>query len=307
MSSVVASRTAPARVGLVLLVAGLLGCLAIAGALPINLDSFGLVLGQRAVALLSRGQVAAGGEASLSANASQAGSDGFRDEFSGRSLSNSWDRVDWPEWNAGLTRANVLTSQEGILRLRVNGGDGAGGQINSAQGDLSYGVYRARVKAPPATSGPQGSCGAFFFYRSDVEELDFEFLSARYGYVYFVVQGGDAFRIPVEDPAQRWHVYEFRWYPGEVRVYLDGAPAVGDRVRTGGSYEEDQVLESGVEVATRANIPSRTGKLMLNHWSGNGWAGSPPAGDAEMLVDWVEYRPLARPQMLPLIRAGIGS
>ena len=88
---------------------------------------------------------------------------------------------------------------------------------------------------------------------------------------------------------------------------MDGSPAIGDRVRTGGSYEEDQVLESGVEVVMRVNIPARRDKLMLNHWTGNRWAGSPPTSDAEMIVDWVEYRPFARSLMLPLIRSGSSS
>ena len=218
-----------------------------------------------------------------------------------------WDRVYWPGWNAGLSPSNALTSPDSPLRLRVAGGSGVGGQINSAGRDFHYGIYRARIIAPPPTSSPDGTCGAFFFYRTDSEELDFELLSSRYGFVYFVVQGGQAFRIPVDDPANLWHVYEFRWYPGEVRVYLDGAPAIGDLVRTGGTYGEDQVLASSVAVVTRENIPSRAGRLMLNHWSGNAWAGSPPAGDSEMLVDWVEYWPLTPSQTLPLIYAGMGS
>jgi len=220
----------------------------------------------------------------------------------------TWDRIDW-NWNAGLSSQNVAVDND-VLSLHVDGHSGVGAQVESE--NHSYGYYGASIKASAATAAPQGVCQAFFYYYSDTQEIDAEILSAKPGYVYYTVQGGDAFRVAVSDQDGQYHEYGFDWEKGWVKFFVDGQLAVGDRVIPGGTQGEDVVLRSDVQAVTTRHIPRHAGQMILNDWSGNEWAGSQPDAQTTMLVQDVTWpgRPSADitlPSTVPLNSQGRAS
>ncbi|KAF2806563.1 concanavalin A-like lectin/glucanase [Mytilinidion resinicola] len=159
-------------------------------------------------------------------------------------------------------------------------------EISANRTDILYGSFRVGMKM----SKVNGTCGAFFWFRNDSQEIDMEFLSSEFhlpsnpntGAVNLVVQtpaslqaGYDASGTPdfVESnltfsPDTAFHEYRFDWSPGRVAFYAD-------------SY----CLH-----IMNVSIPNSPGDLVLNHWS-NGdpkWSGGPPAADTAVTVSYVK-------------------
>ena len=198
----------------------------------------------------------------------------------------TWNKIDW-KWNAGLSNGNVI-QQDGDLILRANKNTGIGAQLESTSSDYGYGEYNAKIGSA-STLAPEGVCQAFFYYFSDSEEIDIEILSGKPGYVYYTVQTGDTFRVKVPNQQTKPHDYGFVWQKDKVTFYLDGKIAVGDLVSPGGMSGTDKVWQSDVNSETNKNIPSHPGKIVMNNWSGNSWAGNPPSTDLDMQVSRVSY------------------
>jgi hypothetical protein len=160
-------------------------------------------------------------------------------------------------------------------------------EIAHSNKDVLYGSFRAAIKF----SGTNGTCGAFFWYRNDTQEIDVEFLSKRPDTMNFVVHSPDS-DLPsrsikgsgdggvlqrshssttwqsIQQYPEGFHEYRFDWMPDRVEFFVDGYPAW----------------------ATTDNIPNSPGHLALSHWSnGNpGWSGGPPMEDAVMTVGYVK-------------------
>ncbi|KAL8735451.1 MAG: hypothetical protein Q9181_002832 [Wetmoreana brouardii] len=171
----------------------------------------------------------------------------------------------------------------------VKGGDpGKGGlipmgEMNTNRTDMLYGSFRAGMKL----TGTPGTCGAFFWYRNDTQEIDMEFLSQQFNMtahpVNLVLQSQasvaagynadktDAFQVhqlPF-DPSGGFHEYRFDWFKDRVDFYADG------------------VL---LKTMTGMGVPSDPGHMALSQWS-NGdpkWSAGPPAEDAIMTVNYVK-------------------
>ncbi|KAK5009449.1 hypothetical protein LTR60_005198, partial [Cryomyces antarcticus] len=181
-------------------------------------------------------------------------------------------------------------SQAGLLlyvRSKLEtGSDGTlvpAAEIRTTRRDIQYGSFRAGIHA----TNVKGTCGAFFWYLNDTQEIDMELLSAgtssNPSYLDLSLQseqsflnGGNVELTPAFKNAslpfiasEGTHEYRFDWTPNKVSFYVDGSWLYD---MTGSAY-----------------VPISSGQLILNHWSnGNaGWSGGPPKADAKMTVTYV--------------------
>jgi len=155
-------------------------------------------------------------------------------------------------------------------------------EVVTARTDVLYGSFRAGMR----TTGTNGTCGAFFFYHDDSQEIDMEVLSRQQvpggnHTLNLVLQspasssaGFNAAGTPgftpytlAFDPAAAFHEYRFDWLPGRVDMYVDGA-----------------WLHSFHD-----GVPDSPGAVHLIHWSNGdpGWSGGPPEEDAVLTVSYV--------------------
>lgn len=177
---------------------------------------------------------------------------------------------------------------EAGLQLIVRGGTpDKGGLIPMAElvtsrDDVLYGSFRAGMKI----TNVNGTCGAFFWYWNNTQEIDMEFLStqmndssspvnlvlqspqaAEQG---FSAQNTDGFankQLPFQ-PDEGFHEYRFDWSPTAVKFYADGVLL--------------QTLSK--------SVPNSPGHITLSHWS-NGdpaWSAGPPVADAILTVQYVK-------------------
>ncbi|KAL7274060.1 hypothetical protein RUND412_003061 [Rhizina undulata] len=193
-----------------------------------------------------------------------------------------------PVKNANVSSAGIDGDEAGLeLYVRsVQPGDQYIGvaEVDSDRMDMLYGTFRAGIKM----TSVNGTCGAFFWYFNDTQEIDMEFLSSQLNGTTSPVnlvlhsilseeQGGDASHTPTykviplpfaADDAV--HEYRYDWEPGQVTFYADG--------------------EQLVVMTEQQYVPSVPGKVILSHWSNGNplWSGGPPAVDAKMVVSYVK-------------------
>ncbi|XP_014553161.1 glycoside hydrolase family 16 protein [Bipolaris victoriae FI3] len=170
------------------------------------------------------------------------------------------------------------------LWVRGNHADGfvSGAEIVSIRNDSLLGSFRVGMKL----SNSSGTCGAFFFYHNNSQEIDMEFLSHQFnesqGAVNlvlqspqsvsngFAAQGTNGFvvkQLPFR-PDEKFHEYRFDWTPGSVEFFVDG-----------------QLLHRMTE-----NVPQEGGSIFFNHWS-NGdpsWSAGPPDRDTVMTISYLK-------------------
>lgn len=202
--------------------------------------------------------------------------------------------------NASISNvvANPLKSQYDWAGDGVNGGDAGlqlfvrGGvpqdglipmaELATARIDMLYGSFRAGMKV----TGTPGTCGAFFWYLNDTQEIDMEFLSSEFNAtsqpVNLVLQSPESeeagfnaantgtFQVHQLNftPSEGFHEYRFDWSPNAVDFYADG------------------VL---LDTMTSA-VPTAPGHITLSHWS-NGdpnWSAGPPTEDAILTVEYLK-------------------
>ncbi|KAF2746104.1 glycoside hydrolase family 16 protein [Sporormia fimetaria CBS 119925] len=186
----------------------------------------------------------------------------------------------------GWTGESELGGEAGLqLWVRadnISSGFISGSEMAHVRDDFRHGSYRVGMKL----AGENGTCGAFFYFHSDAQEIDLEFLSKEYtnngGAVNLVLQtpesvasGYDASNtsaykvkeLPFR-PDDMFHEYRFDWYSDKVIFYVDG-----------------KVLHEMTE-----DIPVEGGRLFMNHWS-NGdpkWSAGPPEKDTAVVVSYVK-------------------
>ena len=180
----------------------------------------------------------------------------------------------------------------GGLQLYVRSGSAApigslvgASELVSSRSDILYGSFRAGMKV----TSVNGTCGAFFFYRNDTQEIDIELLSAQQqqqnpashianlvlqstqslqaGFNAAGTSGFLPFHLPF-DPTTGFHEYRYDWTPTAVSFYADG-----------------QLLDT---MTSSADIPSSPGGIHFSHWS-NGdptWSGGPPKSDAVLTISY---------------------
>lgn len=191
------------------------------------------------------------------------------------------------DWNGPGMRGEDPGLQLWVRKdaVRVDGGSGVPmAEIVSARDDILYGSFRIGMK----TTQVSGTCGGFFFYRNDTNEIDMEFLSrneqatSNHGFVNLVLQSPesadvgyiqsgskdfDNHSIPF-NPAEMYHEYRFDWLPDRVDFYFD----------------------SHWMSTIRTNVPKSPGAIHVSHWSnGNaGWSGGPPGEDAALTISYIK-------------------
>ncbi|KAF2198071.1 concanavalin A-like lectin/glucanase [Delitschia confertaspora ATCC 74209] len=171
------------------------------------------------------------------------------------------------------------------LQLWVRGDHSKGfisaSEMASDRKDTLYGSYRVGMKL----SASQGTCGAFFWFFDNAQEIDLEFLSKQFnasqGAVNLVLQSPDSvknmdasntstFRVqhlPFR-PDEKFHEYRFDWTKDRVSFFVDG------------NWLWDMT----------DNVPKDAGTLFLNHWS-NGdplWSAGPVNKDTVMTVSYIK-------------------
>ncbi|RYN42486.1 hypothetical protein AA0113_g6691 [Alternaria arborescens] len=158
----------------------------------------------------------------------------------------------------------------------------SGAELVTMRNDSLLGSFRVGMKL----SNSSGTCGAFFFYHNNSQEIDMEFLSHQFnnsqGAVNLVLQspesvthgyaaqgtnGFEVMALPFR-PDEMFHEYRFDWTPNRVAFYVDG-----------------KLLHEMTE-----NIPTESGGIFLNHWS-NGdpsWSAGPPDQDTVMTISYMK-------------------
>ncbi|KAM0425982.1 hypothetical protein ACHAPT_008921 [Fusarium lateritium] len=121
-----------------------------------------------------------------------------------------------------------------------------------------------------------------FFYKSDTQEIDIEWLSDRKSEsnagtrrLWFTNQdasgdGQSTFKAvpPPKNPTTTEHEYRIDWYPGWARFYVDGT----------------LIWE------TNKDVPTEAGSWIWNNWSSGdkGWSVGPPAKEAVFKISKIE-------------------
>lgn len=157
-------------------------------------------------------------------------------------------------------------------------------EIVSARNDVLYGSFRVGIM----TTDVKGTCAAFFFYRSDSQEIDMEFLSkqeqrdAETGVVNLVIQvpaSAELGHVDHTSPDFSEHGLRFSTGEGYNEYRFDW---LADRVEF---YANGDLLYSTTE-----NVPREAGSIHLIHWSNGdaGWSGGPPEEDAVVIVSYVK-------------------
>ncbi|KAL0942754.1 uncharacterized protein CTRU02_200640 [Colletotrichum truncatum] len=168
---------------------------------------------------------------------------------------------------------------DGFLQLKVNKGTFKSGEVTTLRK-----VKYASVRTVAVLSNTVGVCNGMFFYQSDTQEADIEFLTNpnsdsnvdaaqaaghRKGTRYIWLSNQAArhgslkttYPIPVPATAtSAEHEYRLDWIPGMTRFFIDGV----------------QVWNSS------RNVPSVAGVWVFNNWSDGdkSWSAGPPGQDA---------------------------
>jgi beta-glucanase (GH16 family) len=158
----------------------------------------------------------------------------------------------------------------------------SGAEVVSVRDDALLGSFRVGMKM----SNSSGTCGAFFFYHNNSQEIDMEFLSRQFnesqGAVNLVLQSPESMnngfdasgtagfqvkQLPFR-PDEMFHEYRFDWTKERVAFYVDGTFL----------YEITE------------NVPQEGGGIFFNHWS-NGdpkWSAGPPQSDTTMTISYMK-------------------
>ena len=195
----------------------------------------------------------------------------------------------YPAGRHRFTADNAFVT-DGYLQLKVPGGQTVGnvlcGEVTTTTSNILYGSVRTvAVLSQPAgivnglyrlymlSTGPADSTG-MFFYKSDTQESDIEWLSdpasqsnngqAKLWFTNQNVDGNGPSTysniLPPADATEVEHEYRTDWYADHVAFYVDGEQ----------------------KWSTTENVPSTPGSWIWNNWSDGdpGWSAGPPAQDA---------------------------
>ncbi|MCJ1446045.1 MAG: hypothetical protein MMC23_006550 [Stictis urceolatum] len=162
---------------------------------------------------------------------------------------------------------------DGYLQLKVPGGQTTNIQSAEVSTDDTNILYGS-VKTVAILSAPAGTVNGMFFYKSDTQESDIEWVSdpssqSNQGtaQIWFTNQdaNGDGQTThtsvaPPSDATEAEHEYRLDWTEGNVKFFIDG----------------EQKWE------TSEDVPSTPGTWLWNNWSNGdiGWSAGPPAEDS---------------------------
>ncbi|PGG98479.1 hypothetical protein AJ79_08851 [Helicocarpus griseus UAMH5409] len=181
------------------------------------------------------------------------------------------------EENVFLKDGNLVLRQQGYSKENIlKGANVSVASIASASGDIIHGSFRAEFKMENATGG---SCGGFFWYRDDQNEIDIEILSREFKPDMFMVhytthpaldEKGQLVKnatevIPLrgDHPARSFQRHRFDWTSEELRFYQNSTQVHANAWR----------------------VPDAPGYVYLNVWADAGaWSGLPSTTDVFLTV-----------------------
>lgn len=192
------------------------------------------------------------------------------------------DQANGALYNHIFQASNVVV-KDGYLQIKVPGGQTPASAPNSAitagevftgEQNILYGSVRTRL----VFSAEPGTCQGSFFYKSDTQETDIEFLSdpaskantggkAQLHYTNQPTNGGSSTTAAMAAPADvgtAEHEYRIDWTSGYTAFYIDGA----------------------LQKKHTQNVPSVAGTWLWNNWV-NGdiqWSYGPPKKDSVMKI-----------------------
>ena len=193
----------------------------------------------------------------------------------------------YPSGAHSFTRDNAFVS-DGYLQLKVPGGQAIGnvlcGEVTTTVSNILHGSVRTvAILSQPAgivngmytfIFGVMTNEPGMFFYKSDTQEIDIEWLSdpasesnngtPQLWFTNQNVNGNGASTytsiLPPADATETEHEYRVDWFSDHVAWYVDGEQKWN----------------------TTMNVPSTPGSWIWNNWSdgAKGWSAGPPAQDA---------------------------
>jgi beta-glucanase (GH16 family) len=193
-------------------------------------------------------------------------------DFANEGIPESLQVSNYPVNDVWHFSAANSVARDGYLQLLVNGGTAApyvGGEVTTAVKNILY----ASVRTVAILTETPGVCNGMFFYQSNSQETDIEWLSdpnsqsnqgVRKLWLTNQDTNGDGKTYlaidPPADPTNTEHEYRIDWTEGRVAWFVDGV----------------QVWE------TNSDVPSVPGPWVWNNWSNGdiGWSAGPPAQDA---------------------------
>ncbi|KAK7409273.1 hypothetical protein QQX98_008513 [Neonectria punicea] len=186
--------------------------------------------------------------------------------FTGTSLPSGLMASAFPCGPTRTFTANNVIVRNGYLELLVQGGQTAMpylcGQIETKIKNIKYGSVRTIA----ILSEPAGVVNGFFFYKSDSQETDTEWVSNTTGLanagtrkLWFTNQ---------DKPTTTEHEYRIDWTAKMVQFYVDGVK----------------------QWETTKNVPTEAGPWAWNNWSSGSkyWSSGPPAKDATFKIKRID-------------------
>lgn len=196
------------------------------------------------------------------------------------------DQNNGAPYNHRFEASNVVV-KDGFLQIKVPGGqtpatrpDSAifAGEVFTSDSNILYGSIRTNA----IMSTVPGTCQGAFFYKSDTQETDIEFLSdpaskanagqgAGLHYTNQPTHGGDsttAYGAAPSSIGSAVHEYRIDWTADYTAFYLDGV----------------------LQKKHTTNVPQQGGTWLWNNWA-NGdiqWSAGPPAKDSIMKIQSIE-------------------
>lgn len=183
------------------------------------------------------------------------------------------------------SQTDLVSYGGGYMQLLVPGGQNTS-PIHTAQVQTDVqDIFYASVRTTAILSDVAGTCHGLFFYKSDSQESDIEYLSADNSEsnpgdgstpLHFTNQAIDGnpadktyttYPIP-SDAHTNAHEYRTDWTAGFVAFYIDGQEV--HRFTT--------------------NVPTEAGTWIWNNWSNGdkGWSVGPPASDNILKISKIE-------------------
>ncbi|KAK2026946.1 concanavalin A-like lectin/glucanase [Colletotrichum zoysiae] len=200
-------------------------------------------------------------------------------DFAGRTtLPDGLYASTWPIGDTHKFDASNVVVGGGYLNLKVPGGQAAKpyscAEVSTTFDNIKY----ASVRTVAIFSEPAGVCNGIFFYESDTQETDIEWLSDKASLsnqgtrqVWLTNQDADGngvktynTTLPPANPTTTEHEYRLDWTPGRVRWFVDGVE----------------------KFTTTSDVPSVAGPWVFNNWSNGdkGWSAGPPASQADFKI-----------------------
>ncbi|KAF5655176.1 glycoside hydrolase family 16 [Fusarium heterosporum] len=203
--------------------------------------------------------------------------------FNGKSLPEGLYASGYKVGNTHIYKESGVTLKKGYLELTVPGGQKKKPYKCAEVATEMENIMYASVRTTAILSEPAGVCNGMFFYQSDSQETDIEWLSdpnsqsnydgIRRLWLTNQDNNGDGEPthkaiLPPSNPTSTEHEYRIDWTKGRVTFYVDG-------------YKK---------WTTTKDVPNVPGPWIWNNWSNGdkGWSAGPPKKDAVFKIKKIE-------------------